>query len=219
MTPFEATKEYKLGRDGEIIMHSFAIEHGFTTFDVGGTANGRAPLLNDKSTNIIAPDALHIRSVPVWAEYKTKTNAFDWQGGSREMTERAPPCLMHGINHRNFLDYRTANLKMPVVLWFLTVNTGALHIASLDQLGEPFPSVSDKHPMINWPLSRMFRAVTFDPSRLWQYFRQSRRHDGLPTADERKELLHWLRPRQLEFEAFTEHFLAWHEAQLKQRAS
>lgn len=212
----EDTKEYKLGRNGEILMHSFAVEFGCTAFDIGGTANGTAPLLNSKWKNTIAPDALHIRNLPIWAEYKTKTNAFDWRGGSREMSERTPPCLAHGIDRRAFVDYQAADKKMPVVLWFLTINAGQLHIAALDQLGEPFSSADATNwPMVNWPISRMFHVVSFDPRRLWQYVRSPRRHDGLPNAAERKKLLNWLRPRQLEFDGFVEHFLIWHESKLR----
>jgi hypothetical protein len=213
--PLEETPEYKLGRNGEILMHSFAIEYGCTGFDIGGTAHGQAPLLNSKWKNTIAPDALHIRNFPIWTEYKTKTNTFDWRGGSRDMVDVSPPCLMHGINRRAFPDYQIANSKMPMILWFLTVNTGALHIASLDELGEPFDSVNVDQPMVNWPLSRMFHVVSFDQKRIWQYFRGPRRHNGLPTATERKELLQWLRPRQLEFDGFIEHFLIWREQHWK----
>jgi hypothetical protein len=217
MTRLEETAEYKLGRDGEILMHAFAIHCGCTAFDIGGTANGKAPVLNAAARNIIAPDALHLRDRPLWAEYKTKTNAFDWRGGSREMTDHPPPCLMHGIDERALNDYREANLKMPVVLWFLTLNTGQLHIASLDELGEPFPSVDGKWPMVNWPISRMHRVVSFDRDRLWKYFRQQRRHEGLPNAAERRALLQALRPHQLEFDGFVEHFLACHERRLGRR--
>jgi hypothetical protein len=213
--PLEETPEYKRGRNGEILMHSFAIEHGCTTFDIGGTAAGRAPLLNSKFKNIIAPDALHIRNYPILAEYKTKTNAFDWRGGSRDMANHVPPCLAHGIDRRAFGDYQIANVKIPVTLWFLTINTGVLHVASLDELAEPFDSVDHKWPMVNWPISRMARVASFDRKRLWQYFRKSRLHAGLPTVSERQELLQWLRPYQLEFEGFVEHFLIAQEERWK----
>jgi len=211
----ETTPEYTLGRNGEILLHSFAIEHGCTTFDIGGTANGRAPLLNSPFGNSIAPDALHIRNIPVWAEYKTKTNTFDWRGGSRDMEVRMPPCLMHGIERRAFEEYQLADQKMPVVLWFLTINTGFLHIASLEELGDPFASVDPRWNMVNWPVSRMMPVARFDTNRLWQYFRHKRSFDRLPSLDERKELLWWLRPQQIEFDGFVEHFLISIESRWK----
>jgi hypothetical protein len=211
MVRLEDTKEYQLGRNGEILIHSFAIEHGCTTFDIGGTAHGRAPMLQSRWKNLIAPDAMHMRNVPLWGEYKTKTNVWNWNGGSPEMPERAPPCLAHCIERRAWKDYKLADKLMPVTIWFLTLNTAQLHVASLDELGEPFHSVRDDFPVVNFPLSRMHRVATFDRKRLWQYFRKDRRHDGLPTEHERKELLNWLRPAQLEMEGFTEHFLIWRE--------
>jgi hypothetical protein len=210
--PLEETREYKLGRKGEILMHSFAIEYGCTAFDAAGTANGRAPLLHSKWKNSIAPDALHIRNYPLWAEYKTKTKIWQWNGGSRDMVDVMPTGGAHGIPQHAFPDYQKANDKMPMVLWFLAISEGVLHIASLDELGTPFPSVHKDWPMFNWPISRMFRVATFDQERLSRYFERLRpKHSGLPTADERKELLDWLRPRQLEFDGFIEHFLIWRE--------
>lgn len=217
MAKLEDTNEYKLGRNGEILMHAFAIENGCTTFDIAGSAHGKAPVFNSRSRNIIAPDALYIRNIATLNEHKTKTNTFDWRGGSIEMSDKAPPCLMHGIDARHYADYKSANLKLPVILWFLTINTGMLHIASVDELGEPFESVHSNYPMVNWPISRMFHVVSFDTNRLWAYFRQPRRHDGLPTAGERKEILRWLRPRQSEFDGFAEHFLICHEQSLSRR--
>lgn len=207
---FEQTAEYKRGRNGEILMHSFAIEHGCTVFDIGGTGHGAAPLLNSKYGNMVAPDALHIRNVPIFAEYKTKTNAFDWGGGSRDMEHRMPPCLAHGIDGRAFDEYRRVNCQMPVVLWFLTINSGQLHIAWLDELGDPFPSVDPAYPIMNWPLKRMRHVASFDPKRLRAFFGKER-EARLPTTTERRELMAWLRPKQLEFESFIDHFLEWYE--------
>lgn len=208
---FEQTPEYKLGRNGEMLIHAFAIEHGCTAFDISGTAHGRAPMLNSRSRNTIAPDALHIRNYPIWAEYKTKKNTFDWNGGSRadDVGRRMPPCLSHGIDARAFEDYKRAHTQIPVVLWFLTKNTGMLHVASLEELGEPFPSVNSAYPVVNWPISRMKRVVSFDRGRVRQFLDKPLR-PSLPLDRERKELLHWLRPVQLEFDGFVEHFLsAW----------
>jgi hypothetical protein len=203
---FEDTGAYKLGRNGEILMHAFAIEHGCTTFDISGTAHGRAPLLHSRSRNIIAPDALHLRNHPIWAEYKTKSYAFDWRGGARESQGRTPPCLAHGIDLRAFRDYERANVQIPVVLWFLTINTGMLHIASLDELGKPFDSADHNYPIVNWPISRMKRVAAFDRGRVRQFVNAPPR-PSLPADQQRKELLHWLRPVQVEFDGFAEHFL------------
>lgn len=203
----EDTPQYRLGRNGEILIHSFAIEHGCTTFDISGTAHGRAPLLNSRSRNTIAPDALHIRNYPIWAEYKTKSHTFDWNGGSRDQDgTRMPPCLSHGIDARAFDDYKQADAQIPVVLWFLTKNTGMLHVASLDELGEPFASVNSAYRLVNWPISRMKRVVSFDPSRVREFLDKPVR-TSLPSDQQRKELLHWLRPVQVEFDGFLEHFL------------
>jgi hypothetical protein len=220
MARLEDTKEYKLGRNGEILIHSFAIEHGCTTFDIGGTTHGRAPMLQSRHKNVIAPDALHLRSVPLWAEYKTKTNVW----GRKQTTwdaagNRVPPCLAHGIEHRAYDDYRRADALIPVTIWFLTVNTGQLHVASLAELGDPFLSETDAYPMVNWPLTRMRRVATFNAKRVGQFCRSERRHDRLPNQGERKELLDWLRPVQLEFEGFTEHFLIWREQHWARRSS
>jgi len=215
----ENTPEWRKGRNGEILMHAFAIEHGCTTFDISGTAHGRAPVLNSRCRNTIAPDALHIRNYPIWAEYKTKLNTFNWNGGNREIRESGGmvPCLAHGIDDHQFIHYQQANEHIPVVLWFLTLNTGMLHVASLDELGEPISSVRPElHPLVNWPLDRMRRVATFDRKRLFSYIQRPARQT-LPTDSQRKELLHWLRPVQLEFEGFIEHFLTvcenrWHAA-------
>ena len=220
----EDTEEYRRGRNGEIIIHSFLVTHGFTAFDIGGTAHGSAPMLNSLHKNTIAPDALLIGNFPILGEFKTKTNPFDWNGGSQEMNHHIPPCLAHGIERRAFIDYREANKQAPLVLFFLTINTGALHAASLDELGEPWPSVNDRYDIVNWPLSSMARIVSFDHDRLWQFFRRERRHDGLPNIAERRELVDWLRPRQLEIDPFITHFLKWreqhwvHQNKLKQSA-
>jgi len=203
----EDTPEYKLGRNGEILMHAFAIEHGCTTFDVSGTAHGRAPLLHSRSRNLIAPDALHLRNFPIWAEYKTKSHAFNWNGGARNHEgHRMPPGLAHGIEARAFHDYKVANAQIPVVLWFLTINTGMLHAASLDELGEPFESVDSSYPIVNWPISRMQRVASFDRSRVFRFIAAPPRHN-LPTEGQRQELLRWLRPVQVEIDGFVEHFL------------
>ena len=203
----EETPEYKRGRNGEILMHAFAIEYGCTTFDIGGTARGQAPLLNSRHRNIIAPDALHIRNYAIWAEYKTKTNTFNWNGGSRDHEgNRMPPCLAHGIESRAYHDYRITNAQMPVVLWFLTLNTGMLHVASLDELGEPFDSVDPAYQIVNWPISRMKRVASFNPKRVSQFVNRPPRQN-LPTAEQRKDLLRWLCPIQVEFSGFIEHFL------------
>jgi hypothetical protein len=128
------------------------------------------------------------------------------------MVDVMPDCDAHGIPQHALPDYQKANAKMPLALWFLAINEGVLHIASLDELGTPFPSVHSDWPMVNWPLSRMFRIATFDEQRLSRYFERLRpKHSGLPTAIERKELLQWLRPRQLELDGFIEHFLIWRE--------
>lgn len=211
MIPLDQTPQYKRGRNGEILMHSFAIEHGCTVFDIGGTGRGAAPLLNHKGGNIIAPDALHIRNVPICAEYKTKTNAFEWRGGSRELAEQGhmAPCLAHGIEEHQFLDHKRTNRRIPVVMWFLTINSGQLHVAWLDELGEPFYSVSPDFRIVNWPLDRMHRVASFDPKRLRAWFGRDR--DALPTSAQRRELFYWLRPRQLEFDSFIDHFLEWLE--------
>lgn len=210
MIPLEQTREYILGRKGEILIHSFAIEHGCMTFDVSGTANGRAPVLNSPFSNIVAPDALHIRNVPLWAEYKTKQNVYDWHGGSRYDEVRDPPCLAHGIDRRAFEHYQQADRKMPVVLWFLTVNTGQLHVASLSDLGQPFASRDPRWPMVNWPLSRMSLVVRFDTERLKAYFGRPERRLAT-TAAERRELLRTVGARQAEFDGFIEHFLTYRE--------
>jgi hypothetical protein len=203
----EDTPEYKRGRNGEILMHAFAIEHGCTAFDIGGTAHGSAPLLNSRHRNSIAPDALHIRNHPLWAEYKTKTNAFDWGGGSRDQEgRRMPPCLAHGIEARAYHDYKIANEQLPLVLWFLTLNTGMLHVGSLDELAEPFPSIDPAYPIVNWPISRMKRIASFDRRRVFQFVNRPPR-ERLPSLQERKDLLHWLRPVQVEFDGFIDHFL------------
>jgi hypothetical protein len=206
----DQTPEYRRGRNGEILMHSFAIEHGCTVFDIGGTGHGAAPLLAHKFGNIIAPDALHIRKIPIFAEYKTKTNAFDWRGGPRDLAEHVPPCLMQGIEAHAFHEYRRINKQMPVVLWFLTINSGQLHVAWLDELGEPFPSVNPDFHIVNWPLQRMRRVASFDAKRLRAWFAKER-ENRLPAPMERRELLRWLQPRQLEFDSFIDHFLEWHE--------
>lgn len=208
----EQTHEYKLGRNGEILMHSFAIEHGCTIFDIGGSGRKAAPLLTHKFGNIIAPDALHIRHVPIFAEYKTKTNPFDWRGGSREWAAQGhmPPCLAHGIEEHAFSEYQRANRRMPVVLWFLTINNGQLHVAWLDELAEPWRSVNPDYRIVNWPLSRMHHVASFEPKRLRAWFAKER-DNRLPTVTERRQLLDWLRPRQLEFESFIDDFLQWHE--------
>jgi hypothetical protein len=88
-----------------------------------------------------------------------------------------------------------------------------LHIAWLDDLGEPFPSVNGDFPVVNWPLSRMHRVANFDVKRLRAYFGKD--HDRLPTPAERRDLMDWLQPRQLEFQGFIDHFLAQHEARAK----
>lgn len=211
MIPLDQTPEYKRGRNGEILMHSFAIEHGCTAFDIGGTGRKMAPLLAHKFGNIIAPDALHIRNIPIFAEYKTKTNALPWNGGPRGETGHMPPGLAHGIEGYLFREYQRANRQMPVVLWFLTKNSGQLHIAWLDALGEPYPSLDKGRQagMVNWPLSRMMRVTSFDPKRLQAWFGRDRY--TLPTPAERRDLFQWLRPRQLEFDGFIDQFLEWHE--------
>lgn len=207
MVKIEDTPQYRLGRNGEILMHSFAIEHGCTTFDISGTAHGRAPLLNSRRGNTIAPDALHIRNRPIWAEYKTKSTAFDWNGGSRDpQGNRMAPCLAHGIDPYAYHEYRRANEQMPVVMWFLTINTGMLHVASLDELGEPFDSVNPAYPIVNWPISRMKRVASFDRKRIIRFVNEPPRQ-SLPSDQQRKELMHWLRPVQVEFDGFVEHFL------------
>lgn len=202
----EDTPEYQRGRNGEILMHSFAIEYGCTAFDIGGTAHGMAPILQSKFKNIKAPDALLLRSKPLWAEYKTKSTFFNKKKAAQdEKGNRIPPCLAHGINRRAYEDYQRADQLMPVTLWFLCITPAQLHVASLADLGEPFASVDTRFDMVNWPIERMYRIASFDRDRLQQFFR-NRHTDLLPEAA-RKDLLDWLRPRQLEFEAFTEHFL------------
>jgi len=209
----EDTEQYKLGRNGELLIHSFAIEYGCTAFDIGGTASGAAPMLQSKHKNIIAPDALHLRNVPLWAEYKTKSVFYDHVNGRHDPSgNRIPPCLGHGINRRAYEDYRRADELMPVTLWFLCITAAQLHVASLSELGEPISSTRPElYNVVNFPLVRMHHVASFDKGRLQQFFRKDRLHEGLPTEAERKALLHWLRPRQMQFDAFTEHFLIWRE--------
>jgi hypothetical protein len=94
---------------------------------------------------------------------------------------------------------------MPVVLWFLTRETGHLHVAPLSTL-TPYPSVEPHYDIVNFPLTEMERVVTFDTTNLNKYF-NSPRGNNLPTQQQCKMLMDWLSPRQIVFDAFVNHFL------------
>jgi hypothetical protein len=214
------TEEFKRGRSGEIIQHSFCVEHGFTTFYQAGSVNSGAPMLQSPTGNIIAPDELMIRNVAVFMEHKTKTKIWDWGGGSPLCrTENMPNyfCYAHGIDLRSLHEYKRANDKLPVILSFLAIRSGDLHMASLDELGEGWEGDINGTPVMNWELSRMHRVVNFNSTRLKAYFSANRKRDRLPTDSERRALISWLEPREPQFNGFLDYFIDWQEKTWKAR--
>lgn len=212
MKNVQDTLEWLLGRNGEIVIHSFAVEHGCTAFDIGGTGHESAPLLNKQDRNTIAPDAVLIRNQPIWAEYKTKTDVYDPGKGVHQLWEDmgiqgAPWCFYHGIPSHSYNAYKVVDKpEMPVVLWFLTRKTGLLHVAPLFSL-TPYPSVIPKtFDIVNFPLTQMTPVAAFHKNNLSRFFDSPRSND-LPNPERRKLLMDWLAPEQLEFASFTDHFL------------
>lgn len=217
MRPLAETQEYKFGRRGEVVVYTFLLENGFTGFDQSGTANGRAPLLDSKFKNMIAPDALMIHHYPLFVEIKTKGKFFGWNGGAREAADAMPRGPAHGIERRAFSDYCDANRVLPVSLWFLCEETGELHAGSLDELGEPYPSSKPEiYDMVNWPISRMWCVAQFDQERLSRFLNKPTLVERMPADAVRRNMLSWLQPRQPALAAFQEDFInrleqLWHE--------
>ena len=118
----------------------------------------------------------------------------------------APHCYYHGIPMHSFEAYRDADKpNMPIILWFLTKETGHLHVAPLSLL-TPYPSVDDKYPIINFPLTEMTKVTSFNTRLLKRYF-DSPRSDRLPNNEQCKMLVDWLAQDEPIFEPLIEHLI------------
>jgi hypothetical protein len=208
------TREWKIGRRGEILNIGIWAHYGFTLLDVSASANLRAPLLHEVSTDLISPDQLVMRNITFFMDTKTKEQPFPWKGGSRGATGNMPPGDAHGMDRRSFVAYQRVRKQTnkPVVIAVICIKTAELLANELTWLGEPYPSVNPDYDMVNWPSHKFRRVCEFDPRRLRKYFYHPNGtpRDGplaMPDARTLQQVVAWLRPQQAELEWLREDLL------------
>ena len=209
------TRQWKIGRRGEILNIGVWAHFGFTLLDVSASANLRAPLLHEASADIVAPDQLVMRRATFFMDTKTKEVPFPWKGGARGAEGQMPRGDAHGMERRSYLSYRETRrrLNKPVVIAVLCIKTAELLANELDWLGEPYPSVNPDFDMVNWPAHKFRRVCEFDPRRLRRYFYRpdGEPRDGplaMPDARTLQQVVEWLRPQQGELEWLREDLLS-----------
>ena len=208
------TREWKIGRRGEILNIGIWAHYGFTLLDVSASANRQAPLLHEAAADLISPDQLVMRRITFFMDTKTKEEPFAWGGGARGVTGNMPRGDAHGMERRSYAAYRRVQKQTnkPVVIAVLCIKTAELLANELTWLGEPYPSVNPDYDMVNWP-ARKFRLVCeFDPKRLRRYFYHpdGTVRDGplaMPDAATLRGVVAWLRPRQGELDWLREELL------------
>lgn len=215
--PFEETEQYRIGRRGEILAHILLSAFGCITLDAANIGNGRASMLHKRNTDLVSPDLMAFKTVPLWWELKGKSKHFEWNGGNRELNESGdrlmpPGTLAQGINavarHRYLVVQHQTGI--PVVLGIIAVKQAVFVANTLDALGEPYPSVNSQWPIVNWPVSSFIELFQFNPEPLHRYFFH---HDGqarqppthMPNQTQREQLLELLQPVQRQFDFFRQH--------------
>lgn len=212
----EGTREWCIGRRGEILATAIWASFGFTILDASSAGTrGRAPLLHRWQASIVTPDHFVIRNVPLFMETKTKEIELIWRGGKRDgKPGHMPAGAAHGIDRRHYIAYRQVqhNTRLPVVICILCIRTGELRANTLDSLGEPYPSENDALDMVNWPVRKFALICEFDRRRMRQYFYQRQMPrpppQHMPTAAQLRQIVAWLRPRQYEIERLREDLIA-----------
>lgn len=196
------------GRRGEILQIATLARFGFIVLDAAGSTNKKAPLLHRYQFSFIAPDAMSIRTGPLWMEFKTKRHHEEWGGGSPLDNPKVNARTEEGINERSYASYLATQeaTKIPVVLMILSIDEGELLGHTLSGLGQPRYSTSPRFPLVNWDVREFRRLCRFDPKRLHDYFFNE---DGshrvapadIPPSRQLRRLLDYLRPEQDEFES------------------
>lgn len=191
-----------LGRNGELLAITMYRQFGLATLDIAAAAIRGAPLIKTWQHSIISPDGLLVGRAALLHEIKTKTQADVSRGGPRETDWIPRGEKFHGIDKNNFLGYLHAQkmLRLPLLLSIINIRDGLLLAATLQQLGDPYPSLLPQlHDMINWPQRHFKTLWEFDPRRLALYFREPPENK---TEKRMRQFVEWLRPRQLEFAEF-----------------
>jgi hypothetical protein len=215
--------EWNFGRRGEILADIILARHGFTLLDAAGSGT-RATTLHRYQADLVAPDFLGIMTRPLWFEIKTKGTDWIWHGGGREppRDNRLPPGRAQGIDAVAYDRYRDDQRAtgMPVVLLLIIVPTGEMIANTIDALGQPYPSVKDDVPMVNWPTSRFIQMCTFNQDQLDKYFyvpgsipkRPLRAPVHMPERHRRELWYDRLQPEQRELTGFRQHlFEHWNK--------
>jgi hypothetical protein len=191
----------RFGRRGEVVWFHYIVQVcEFIAFDQSAAANGRAPVLHQSGGNLIAPDAWLFHDLMLFGECKTKRHHLDWRNDGEDML---PTGKAQGIDRRVYGAYGAANVKVPVVLFIICVEDGTIYAASLDELGQPTPSLQPTvHPMVNWSLNLFTPIVVFDRDRLDAFLNKPVDIEVMPDAAQGRRLLDWLRPQQYELNHF-----------------
>jgi hypothetical protein len=209
------TREWRIGRRGEILNTGIWARFGATLLDQSAASTLGAPLLHEAEVSLVAPDHLIMRRAVFFMETKTKEEPFRWGGGPRGAQGLMPRGDAHGIERRSYAAYRQveARTKRPVVVSVLCISTGELLANSLRWLGEPYPSVHGAFDIVNWPKGKFRLVCEFDRRRLRRYFyddagRPREAPARMPPPDKLQQLVAWLRPEQGELEWLREDLIS-----------
>lgn len=189
-----------LGFRGELLTSAIMRMHSYTFVDIAAGGPRGASLVRSWTGTIVSPDGMMVRTAPLLVEIKTKTRTNISSGGSRDASWMRSGVKFIGIDRANHLAYRFASerLAMPLVVLCICVEDAVLVGATLEELGEPFPSLlPELHDMVNFPIDRWSVLMDFHPQRLKRFFAE---------------------PLERLTEARMRQFVPWLAAQSQQRA-
>jgi hypothetical protein len=198
----ENTPEHRLGRNGELLADAMYRQEGFRVLDVAAAAIRGAPLLRKWECSIVAPDGLMVRNGIFWNEVKTKKRPGRSDGGPRGIKWVQRDEKFECVGRPNYHGYWRARKEtgLPVVVTLIDVEDGLLMAATLEQLGEPYPSLQPNlYDVVNFPQRRFRILWEFDRKRLASYFHEP---PEMKTERRMRRFAGWLRPRQYEFDYF-----------------
>lgn len=222
------SKQFRIGRIGEILQFYWYRSLDVQLLDLADRTANRAPLLHGPNATIISPDTLGRKTADFFLEFKTKTQHFEWNGGSISDDPRVAARTEEGIDHRAWRSYADAERqwKRPLVLSFLAIQQGTIIAATLGQLGVPRLSPHEHFRLVNWDVRSFAVIGTFDADRLAKLFydpepkfeaKRKQWIERMPPFEEVKRWFDWMRAQQSELELIRQHVFdhverGWHAA-------
>lgn len=145
-----ASDEYKMGRQGELVIRKWLTNQGYWVVPTGDIENGGAPLLIKKIKSTILPDILAGRQKPFWVEVKTKTRLPHYQRYKRDQ---------HGIGRRLWEAYLEVQKETGLIgfLAILQLQPLKFYLGKFDEISvglQTYDGPNMDEPMVYFDVRR-----------------------------------------------------------------